>query len=443
MDIKLITSFDILYSIVLLFIIFYYANNVKRKNIVEQPSFKYFTKGLFIKIFGAISFCLIYALYYKGGDTVNYFKGVNAMFNAFKHDPFKYFVMIFNSDTKYARHLFWDAGIFPPGYMLRDPRTFLVIKLSSVISLVGLGGFLPTTILLASLVYNWVWKLFDFMYTRYPKHQKEVVIAILYLPSTIFWGSGIMKDTFTFAATCYTVYGLHTLFILRERKLKVILQLIFSFYLIITIKSYIIFALLPGLLIFANFERLKSIKSIFVKIFIIPISIVALIFVSKSVFIDFSDLFGKYSADRILEEAAIQNADLQRSVYGENSFNIGEFEPSLQGVLAKIPIAINAAIFRPYIWEVGSPTMWLSGIENLLILILTVWLIITRPFSIFKIFKDPFLIFCLLFTLILGFGIGLSTSNFGALVRYKIPFLPFFLFLIFVLLQKDKKKKVT
>jgi hypothetical protein len=440
MDIKLITSFDILYSIVLVFIIFYYANNVKRKNIETKPYFKYFTKGLLVKTFGAVSFCLIYALYYEGGDTVNYYKGVAAMFNAFKHNPFKYFVMIFNPDVKYARHLFWDAGMFPPGYMLRDPRTLIVIKLSSVISLVGLGGFLPTTILVSTLVYAWVWKLFKFMSVRYEKYQKEVLVSILYLPSTIFWGSGIMKDTFTFAATCYTVYGLHTLFILRKKSFKVILQLVFSFYLIITIKSYIIFALLPGLLIFANFERLKSIKSIFIKVFIIPISIVALIFVSKSVFIDFSDLFGKYSADRILEEAAIQNADLQRSVYGENSFDIGEFEPTLQGVLTKIPVAINAAIFRPYIWEVGSPTMLLSGIENLLMLILSIWLIIRRPFSIFKIFKDPFLIFCLLFTLILGFGIGLSTSNFGALVRYKIPFLPFFLFLIFVLLHKDKKK---
>ncbi len=422
----------------LIFIILGYAKKIKKKRINDAPYYKFYTKGLLVKIFGAILFCLIYALYYKGGDTVNYYKGVSAFTNAFKYSPLKYFVMIVNPDIKYARHLFWEAGAFPPGYMLRDPRTLSVIKISSVISLFGFGGFLATTIILSSLVYSWVWKLYEFMSKRYRDYQREVNIAILFLPSTIFWGSGIMKDTFTFAATCYTVYGLHQFFILRNRKLKVLLQLIISFYLILTIKSYIMFALLPGLLIFANFERIKAIKSTFFKIIVIPFSIFILFLISNTVFNDFSNLFGKYSADRLLEEAAIQNADLQREVYGKNSFDIGEFEPTFQGVISKIPPAINASLLRPYIWEVGSPTMIFSGIENIFIMFIIIWLILTKPLSFYRIFKDPFLIFCLLFTLILGFGVGLSTSNFGALVRYKIPFLPFFIFLILFLIKKKK-----
>ena len=75
--------------------------------------------------------------------------------------------------------------------------------------------------------------------------------------------------------------------------------------------------------------------------------------------------------------------------------------------------------------------MLISGVENTFLLVLALWALFTRPLKILKFVRDdPFLIFCVLFTLILGFGIGLSTSNFGALVRYKIPFLPFFVFLI-------------
>ena len=191
------------------------------------------------------------------------------------------------------------------------------------------------------------------------------------------------------------------------------------------------FALLPGLLVFANFERLKSIRSTFVKIIIIPISIILIVFIANTLFFDFDGLFGKYSADNLLEEAAIQNADLQRDFYGTNSFSIGEFEPTFDGVLSKFFPAINAAMFRPYIWESGSLTMLISGIENTFLLILATWALLKRPLKFLKFIRDdPFLIFCVLFTLILGFGIGLSTSNFGALVRYKIPFLPFFVFLI-------------
>jgi hypothetical protein len=196
------------------------------------------------------------------------------------------------------------------------------------------------------------------------------------------------------------------------------------------------FALLPGLLLFVNFERVKKIKSTFIKIIILPISITAIFILINTLFFDFNDLFGKYSADKLLEEAAVQNADLQRSFYGSNSFSIGEFEPTLNGVLQKFFPAVNAAIFRPYVWETGSPTMLISGIENIILLLLTAWVVLTKPIRLIKSLRmDPFLLFCLLFTLVLGFGVGLSTSNFGALVRYKIPFLPFFVFLILTSLR--------
>ena len=96
-------------------------------------------------------------------------------------------------------------------------------------------------------------------------------------------------------------------------------------------------------------------------------------------------------------------------------------------------------MFRPYIWETGSATMLISGIENIILLLLTAWVILTKPIRLIKSLRmDPFLLFCLLFTLVLGFGVGLSTSNFGALVRYKIPFLPFFVFLILTSLRSKK-----
>ena len=46
---------------------------------------------------------------------------------------------------------------------------------------------------------------------EYPRMTKELAIAFLFIPSVIFWGSGIMKDTYTFTAACWmtsSVYGL-------------------------------------------------------------------------------------------------------------------------------------------------------------------------------------------------------------------------------------------
>ncbi len=437
MDIKLITPFDIVYSLLMFFIVLTYANSVKQKNIQDKPYYKNFGKGLIIKIFGGVIFCLIYALYYGGGDTVNYYRGVDAMMDVFKDNPFKYFELLFHDNDTVTRAAYYNVGNSPPNYMLRDERTYTVIKISSVFALPALGGFLSTTILLTTFIYSWVWKLYSFLIERYPDLEKAINIAILYLPSTIFWGSGIMKDTFAFGATCYAVYGLHQFFIDRKRILKTTLQLTFAFYLIITIKAYIMFALLPGLLIFANFERLKKIKSTIVRITILPISTFVIFFIGNTLFFDFDEIFGKYSADNLFEEAAVQNADLKRDVYGSNSFDIGAFEPTMQGALSKFFPAVNAALFRPYVWESGSPTMWVSGIENLLLLLIAIWVILSKSLSLIKsIRQDPFFIFCFLFTIILGFGVGLSTSNFGALVRYKIPYLPFFTFLLLSLTFK-------
>lgn len=438
---QLISAFDIFWSIILVFVFISYSSSKKQKNISSIPAYKFHTFGMLVKLGGGALFCFIYALYYKGGDTVNYYKGVHAMWSVFLNSPIKYIQMLFYQDGAFVRNAFLEVAEFPPFYMLKDERTFNVIKISSILGLPGLGGFLSTTLLVAFFTYRWVWQLFLFLVNRYPLLIKEISWCILFLPSTVFWGSGIMKDTYTFAASCYAVYGLHQFFIERKRMTSTVIQLVIAFYLIFTIKSYIAFALLPGLVIFANFERVKRIKSSFVKIIALPGLTLFGFILLNTLFIDFDEVFGKYSADRLLEEAAVQNADLQRDVYGSNSFDIGEFEATTQGALSKFFPALNAALFRPFIWEAGgSPTMIFSGLETSVILYFALLVVIRGPIRFFKlIFSDPFLLFCILFTIILGFGVGLSTSNFGALVRYKIPYLPFFIFLLLASAKKRDK----
>ncbi|MFT6828639.1 MAG: hypothetical protein ACI9GZ_003758, partial [Bacteroidia bacterium] len=46
------------------------------------------------------------------------------------------------------------------------------------------------------------------------------------------------------------------------------------------------------------------------------------------------------------------------------------------------------------------------------------------------VFDDPFLVFCLIFSILFAFAVGVSTANFGTLMRYKIPMMPFFLILL-------------
>lgn len=436
-----LTIFDVLVAVIIFFVALNFASKKTAANILEKPYYKYYNSGLKVKLFAAALFCLIYVYYYNGGDTTNYFQGAKAMNNLFWKSPNDYFFILFHTNDGFAWARFDFETGYPPVYMFRDSRTYLVMKIVSVISFIGQGGFLSTTLLLALFSYRGVWKLYEIVVVRYLSIQKELAFAFLMVPSVVFWGSGIMKDTFTYTATCYAFCGVYNVFVSKRERFANLLYLSLSVYIILSIKSYILFALLPGLIVFVNFERITKVKSIFTKIIVIPGFFVGLMFLLQVFLVDFSDLFGRYSADRILEEAVIQQQDLQRDAYGSNSFDIGDFEPTLSGALAKFPLAVNAAIFRPYIWETGSPTMLISGVENILLELISIYfLLVLGPIKVLKyIFKDPFLIFCLLFTLILGFGVGLSTSNFGALVRYKIPFIPFYVSLLFILNNKRVK----
>jgi hypothetical protein len=434
--------FDLFYAIVLSVIIISRAKSRANKAIGDKPYYRWYSSGLAAKLFGTFLFCSIYIFYYKGGDTINYFKGVSAIYELFWASTTDYFFVMTNGNSYEAYGKFETTHFYPPKYMYQDTRTLLVLKLTSFIAFPALGGFFSTSVLLATITYRWVWKGFEIVVLRYPDISKQIAISFLFVPSVIFWGSGIMKDTYTFAATCFSLYGVYHIFVLRDNIIKNSIQLLLAVYLIVSIKSYILFALLPGILLYINFERIIKLKSTFVKVVLIPFSIVLIGLTAQSLFVNFGDMFGKYSSDKILEEAVVQQQDLTRDQYGSNSFDIGGFDASIQGVIQKIPAAINAALFRPYLWEVGSPTMMFSAIENMIILLASIYLILKiGPFQLIKyVVGDPYLIFAVLFSLILGFGIGLSTANFGALVRYKIPLTPFFISLLYIL---DYKQQLT
>ena len=432
--------FDLCFAILISLYLVHRAKKKRDEVIIIKPEYEYYSKGLAVKIYATFAFCGIYLFYYQGGDTLAYYKGVKAFYKLFWDNPSDWFYIMGNGYNWQTWAMF-DYDSAPPKYMFRDSRTRLVLKMTSIISLPALGGYFSTSILLATISYQWIWKAFTLACDKYPNIKKQMAISFLYLPSVVFWGSGIMKDTYTFAASCFCLYGVHAIFITKKNVTKNAAQLLLAMYLILSIKSYILFALLPGILIYTNFERIKKVKNTLVKILILPVSITVIATISQMFFINFEDEFGKYSADQILEEAAVQQHDLQRSVYGSNSFDIGKYDPTIRGVLAKLPVAVNAAIFRPYLWEVGSPTMLISALENAILMVVVVYFLFKiGPFRFFKLIgKDSYLLFCLSFTIVLAFGIGLSTANFGALVRYKIPFMPFFVSLFFVMNLQTKK----
>jgi hypothetical protein len=162
----------------------------------------------------------------------------------------------------------------------------------------------------------------------------------------------------------------------------------------------------------------------------------------------FRSSLGVYgTTETALKQAQNVQRDLIRGEqYGENYYDIGKFDASITGILSKAPNAIIACLFRPFLWEARNPVMLISGLENFLLLIFTLYLIFLIGIkSAYKvIINEPLIIFSLTFSIIFAFFVGLATANFGAMVRHKILAILFFLLALIntvYLIRKHKKEK--
>ena len=254
-----------------------------------------------------------------------------------------------------------------------------------------------------------------------------------------------MKDSFVLGSTCWITYSFYKVFIKRDKILINALFLFMNLYIIINSKAYVIVSLIPGILLWVNSAYIKQISNKLFKIILLPIVFLGISTAGFYIFNNLSDYMGVYGdVNSAIQQAQIIQEDLLREEqYGKNNYNIGSFDGSISSLLSVAPLAIFTAIFRPLLWEVGSPTMLLSALENTVLICFTFFILIRiSPFKLLRILvKEPYLTYCLVFSLFLAFGVGIAGTNFGALVRYKIPFLPFFFSMLFILNLKVKNLK--
>jgi hypothetical protein len=418
-------------AMILLFIAFLYKN----KKVNKDPAYKFYLNGMAAKIFGTFFFCTIYLFYYGYGDTIAYFESTNALANLFYQSPSKYFEVIFSAPSVEVRSLFSDRTGYPYSYMFYDSHTFMVIKLTSVFTIITNKSYYLTSLLLSYVAFFGMWKLFLIFRQYAPAIENKLAWAILYFPSPLFWGGGVSKDTYTLAATALFVYCAHEFFIGKKRNPLIVVLLLVSSWLILSIKPYIFLVLFPGGLLWIFYEKLQRIKSPFVTFFLFPLMLFGVSFLSYYVLGSLSGSMSKFSVDKAFETAAVTNHDLKQEYYGGSSFDIGDFDGTASGVLPLFFPAINAGLFRPFLWESRSVVLLLAGLENAFLLFFTIYILYKTKFrGAFKIIaKNPILLFCITFTLLFAFMIGLTTSNFGALVRFKIPILPFFVSTLFII----------
>lgn len=403
---------------------------------------QYYMKGLYVKFAGAILIGLIYEYYYGGGDTFNYFHHTQTINSAFGESVTTWLKLLFKADP------ISNPDVYP--YAIRmewytDPASYTVGAIAAAFGILCGTLYLPIAILFAYFSFTGIWAMYRTFVNIYPKLHKELAVAFLFIPSTFVWGSAVFKDTICMFGLGWLIYTTFRVFVNKDFTIKNLALLALSFYLIYKVKIYILMAFLPALSIWILTIYSVKIKNAPVRL-LMRIGFVALTIAG---FFFFSQLFAnelkRYSLEKIAFTASETRQWLSYSSGDEgSSYDLGEFDPSITGMLKKFPQAVVVTLFRPFPWEAKKVIVLLSALEALTIVYFTIQAFRRRGvFPTFKIIaKDPNILFCLIFALIFAFAVGISSYNFGALSRYKIPCLPFYGAFL-VILMYDGKKGVT
>ncbi len=230
----------------------------------------------------------------------------------------------------------------------------------------------------------------------------------------------------------------------RKMTLFYFALLFVSFYVIYSVKKYILISLIAGIIAWVSSAFFFNLKSIGLRIVLMPLVLIFCLAMTYSSVRKVMEDDAKYSIDRIAKTSMVTAYDI-RYGWGARSgdgsgYTLGKLDGTWQNMLAPAPAALHVSLFRPYVWEVKSPLMVLSAFEAMLNLFFTAFVLMKIRGKIIGYVKAE-VIFCLVFALIFAFGVGISSYNFGTLSRYKIPLLPFYWSALAIIYSSWRQRK--
>lgn len=426
----------------LVLFVVYAAAYVIRPWVTDEVNRRYFFPALTVRIIGALAVGFVYQFYYDGGDTFAYHThGSRPLWEAMMESPLNGFRLLFMNGE-------YGPGIWKTATRIwywNDPQSFFVIRLAAIFDVFTFSAYSGTAVLFAVVAFTGGWMFFLTFYKRYPEWHRWIAISVLFVPTVVFWGSGIFKDTITLSALGVATYTFHRLFMERKVTLFYVLLLLVSCWVIFSIKKYVLLCFLPSVLLWWVATHLSRIPSLMFKMVLAPVVCIVAAFLAYYAVLKVGEDDPRYNISSLAKTAKITAYDIRYgwgARTGEGSgYTLGELDGSWQSMLKLAPAAINITLFRPWLWEIKNPLMILSALESLALLILTAQLIWRVRQKIFHYIRKPDIIFCLVFALIFAFAVGVSTFNFGTLSRYKIPMMPYYLLALGIIQAYWKRER--
>ena len=433
------------------------------KKFAAQPLGKFFGYGLVVKLIAGVA--LVYVFRYRYGslaDSQSIFDVAAALANKFYENP-----------LNFLKFCFIDSKI-PENYKILmfdwTPQTVFMYKLTSFFCILTHNNFWLVNLYLSFLSYLGLWFCANSLAKKVQSSEKIAAVSFLFFPSVIFWSSGILKESFLWFFS------------------GIMISMVLSF----EVSKNIFDNISPKILNFNNITTQKINSKLFLnpivfaKIVIFCLLSLCLFKLKYYYFAVLIPCLFMYLAGVIILQIAYFQAHIKKNmlflgvIMVMGVITISNFHDNLRlnyffeglvsnyyylannsdvdnliyygftsdyfySVITNIHVALQAAWISPMLWETeGNILKLAAALENTILLIFGMYVLTLKIVNYMnktskKIEKLHILLLScgIIYVTVLAIFIALATPNIGTLVRYKVGFLPFVIYILLVGIQNN------
>ncbi len=449
-----------------------------------------------IKVAVAIIFFLLYTFYYQDRSTSDIFKFFDdsvVLFNLFKESPTDFFKLIFGGETSLIQEVYINKLNFwinsNPNELYNDSR--LMIKLNALLQFVSFGYYgvhLVIFTFLSFVGFTFIYKAFE----RFFEYKKLLLLVVFFIPSVLFWSTGVSKESILFFGLGLFLYAYFKLIHVFQ-SVKYIFLLLLSTLIMLSIKPYIFLLIIPALLIYFMVEKYqwkRVLLSYFLGYFFIVLigisvgelfpkyKLINQIAIKQNNFINMAQggvyMYNDKGEIRVPYENKVsiifindtlcklpKNMPIEYREKGSNKFvpivynddtkvfkitfnqpasgsliHTNKLDGDIVSFALHVPKALYYAMFKPFLFSSRNPLLLVSGIENFFVLLMIIVAILFRK----KQFNSNLVAFGATASLVILLFVGITTPVMGAIVRYKIPALVLLMISVLALVDIEQIK---
>lgn len=446
-------------------------------------------QGVFLaKVLSGVMLSLVYTHYYTDRTTADiwkYFDDGMVMFSALREQPLDYLRMllgIFNDTPRFDRYYSEMGHWYRPYGSHLSNDTHTIIRFNATVRLVSLGFYQVHNVWANFIGLMGLTGIFAFIRPMAANRERWLFASVFLMPWVMFWGSGVLKEPLLFFGLGMLLFGVKN-WMGNGLSVKNATLMAGSVLFLLTVKSYALVALLPGIVALRLTRLFPKIHPVpvFLGIYLITGGLGVLlgkILPEQDVFQrlaqkqhDFNmlatggtyvrqtevpndtlyipaqhhrDIFFSENRGIVLvmnpviarrwDEAYAEGASETAIGVGSrfevllnygrtgSAIDIPKLDGTVLSTLEAVPKALVNALLRPFPQDAGSPLMLIAIGENMLLVLLLMMALIRMNTAVLS---HPLFWLCISFALVILVLTGLVTPVVGAIVRYKVPALPF------------------